>query len=135
MVIEFTPGTVFNQKDLREFDLEKALQGHPLACLYDEQPVSVQAVRRLSEYSLGFDYWHPQLGCWQTAQGLPNMLAQHLRLAPLAEKDGRPLHVGDQIEVFHKDWFRWAKVAMNFDNPELLTANGDWQWRWPESKE
>lgn len=124
--IESRKGKTYALKHLRPFDLELAKQGHPLACQ-----------RKCSEVA--------QLICirekiyvavrWAISGWFVSMeedaadLTRHYRLAPLAIKDGKPLHMGDWIEVnlfatggkwVECDWTYNLKVYENLNN-----------WRWP----
>lgn len=132
-----TEGKTYNPEHLRaaknvEELLTLAKQGHPLAW-HDGSEVThlfepsasfliapMYTVRVWAKY-----HW----SCF----GIPN-LKDDLRLAPLAYKDGKPLHVGDVIE------YRTNNFS-DFDNSQAVTMgwiNGlrhhtlpDWMWRWP----
>jgi hypothetical protein len=137
-MIQFEQGCTYDVAHLRPFDLVLAKQGHPLACLYDEIPVSVKAFRAMSEYTIGFDYWTPKYECWQIGSAVAGMLARNMRLAPLAIRDGRALHVGDVIEWRETLDHLW--LPRNVDPSEVGDSWANVRtyygrdWRWPESK-
>lgn len=143
-MIRFEPGTVYDVAHLRPFDLELAKVGHPLAYEYEFDSkrvgVSVRHFRMMSEKLVTFDAWIPDETMWRgggfSDARLPDIF---LRLAPLSTKDGRGLHVGDEIEVYlgrkngEAIWDRELIVAHD-RGTALLIKSGYETWRWPESK-
>lgn len=132
MTIKFEPGQVYDVAHLRPFDLELALQGHPLATAKGE---GVRAFRVYHHGGVSFDYWREGAfaGGWLPAGTIePANTPIILRLAPLAVKDGRALHVGDEIDIMLIEFWRQhiitARSAINF----FPAARA---WRWPEAKE
>ncbi|MGL4230406.1 MAG: hypothetical protein ACRDAM_02285 [Casimicrobium sp.] len=141
MTIHFTPGTVYDVAHLREFDLELALQGHPLATFRGQ---SVRAFRAMTSGDLplyALDIWDcnaidKEWSC--SGHAIPALqLEGFLRLAPLAVKNGRPLHVGDEIKWAHEsEPENWRTMHAGLAGLAAIEAtSGRIQWRWPERKE
>lgn len=129
-MIEFTPGTVYDVKHLRPFDPELAKQGHPLATSDGEE---VRHFRIAHLDCFLWDIWSEGDATWQDANiGTTDRLSRYLRIAPIAIRDGRPLHVGDVIE-FAGEWGLgltfWRGIA-TIQNVEESMG----RWRWLESK-
>ncbi len=126
--IQFTPGTVYDVEHLRPFDLELAKAGHPLAT---DGGNAVRLFRMHSEIGYIWDWWNPRFKKWAHLSDSETCLPDWLRLAPLAIKDGRGLHAGDEIEVAV-----WDDEACEKKSWEATTANvgtAIWtNWRWPQ---
>lgn len=133
-MIRFEPGTVIAKEHLRPFDLELAKAGHPLAT-YDGKEVRLFRVR--SQHHFSWDVWAESGPSWDNDYGNEEWAKTYLRLAPLAIKDGRPLHVGDEIEqhfvstLLTEDQYFWRRVKIM--SHEAARTLG--HWCWPESKE
>ncbi len=125
MAIKFEPGQVYDVAHLRPFDLDMALEGHPLAT---HDGGGVRLFRETSADGLAWDQWSRYLNAW-VCEFEPNEFAEGmLCLAPLAVKDGRPLHVGDQIVELLRH--RWVATVATLGVLDDLT-----QWSWPEAPE
>jgi hypothetical protein len=130
--IEPKEGKVHDPAHLRPFDIELAKQGHPICT------VSGREVRLLREASKlwSYDEWYAGIGdggYWGTCiHQKETYFANNLRLAPLAVKDGKPLHVGDVIEIC-ANVDNWVAVPyMEHHNTEdYLRWVNDYEWRWP----
>lgn len=127
---QFEPGTVYDVAHLKPFDMKLALAGHPLASRRCE---SIRLFRSMSSNRHNFDYWDADDRSWISQFNLPiERLALELRLAPLAVKDGRALHVGDSIEIKSQPFGRlWQSSIV--DNRSDVSR--DWSardWRWPK---
>jgi hypothetical protein len=109
---------------LRPFDLELARQGHPLAWVDARE---IRLLRKMGGNIYSYDYWDED-GWVSCDLHNEKSLDKNLRLAPLAGKDGKPLHVGDVIEVkvvmFGGDG--WRGVAVTMDNWHRLNICGRW---------
>jgi hypothetical protein len=132
MSIKFEPGRVYDVAHLRPFDLELALAGHPICT---PSGYSARLFRALYNQKYSYDYWTGK-GWMLSGEQCDGSALLNLRLAPLAVKDGRALHVGDEIKVFGSTWMRWARVTLDFYNwVKVLHLQVTMQWRWPEGKE
>lgn len=132
-MIQFEPGCVYDVAHLRPFNLELALQGHPLA-LPDGS--SVRHLRKMSDSYYSYDRWYEDTSSWFCTRDIYCMrLEDSLRLTPLAVKDGRPLHVGDEIEFRRDPHDQWATkrpecwVFSVWQRPSF-----GFEWRWPVKK-
>lgn len=133
-MIEFEPGTVYDVSHLRPFDMELAKAGHPLA---DRFGRAVRCVRYCNKNGLRFDYWDEYAPMWMADYTELGNCAHHLRLAPLALKDDRALHVGDTIELvqfFHDEAGEEKRYAETVVDAELVEglSSGQFDWRWPK---
>lgn len=81
---------------LRPFDLELAKQGHPMAW-EDGCEVSYYFQGRAGMVDTVW-LWRNFYQHW-TERGMYDGCKDSLRLAPLAIKDGKPLHIGDVVNV------------------------------------
>jgi hypothetical protein len=131
-MIQFEQGCVYDVAHLRPFNLELALQGHPLALRSGEQ---VRLFRDMNGFYFALDYWADDFGCWAHLEVRKKGIDDLLRLAPLAVKDGRPLHVEDEIETFYMtdhNAYDYEPNIMTFDRfKEVQTPL---MWRWPVKK-
>jgi hypothetical protein len=129
--IEPKIGKVYDPAHLRPFDLDLAKQGHPCASQHGE---TIRLLRGSADifywdkWIEDSDFWAHQQGEIECVQGELECVLDTLRLAPLAVKDGKPLHVGDVIEVkvvmFGGDG--WKGVAVTMDNWHRLNMCGRW---------
>jgi len=126
--IPYREGKVYDKAHLRPFDLDLAKQGHSLA-LSSGAEIRLFRETRIGIY--GFDYWLPNFG-WSSTGWYNdiNDLNLYLRLAPLAVRDGRPLHVGDVIEVegrtYLNEWF--IKVFELKDSSHITSKSKVWRF-------
>lgn len=127
-MIRFEPGTVYDVAHLRPFDLELAKAGNPLAT-YDGKEVRLFRVRSQRHFS--WDVWAESGPSWDNDYGNEEWAKTHLRLAPLAIKDGRGLHVGDEIEM-GRSLDYWDKTIVTSFQEGMALANADECWRWPK---
>ena len=131
-MIQFEQGCTYDVAHLKPFDLQLALSGHPLASRRGE---SIRLFRSMSSDRYNFDYWDADDRSWISQFNLPTeRLALELRLAPLAVKDGKPLHVGDEVELCipgkrspQSEWaIEWRKHVVSLGS--LPTVLQGWQW-------
>jgi hypothetical protein len=124
--IEHKEGKVYDVAHLRSFDLELAKAGNPICTELGQEVRLLRVVAGLWAY----DRWHKgsnSKGGWESVSHQEEIwLKDNLHLAPLAVRDGRPLHVGDVIEVPSINLTRTATgkdIGKDWINP---------YWRWPE---
>ena len=134
-MIQFEQGCVHNKEHLKLFDMELAKAGHPLATKDGD---SVRCLRQSNPDGdfvvFAFDEWTGDY--WSHEQDYGTRLELRLHLAPLAVKNNRALHVGDEIELCipekrspQDEWaIEWRKhVASLGSLPTVLQG-----WRWPK---
>ncbi len=131
-MITFELGTTYPIEHLRPFDLELAKAGHPLAMVNGH---AVRAFRAQGDNCFAFDWWNGAAK-WLQTENAQHTLCFNLRLAPLAVRDGRPLHVGDEIEVRHatKGWLISSANLTDYHvglYRYVFQDNGQLAWRWP----
>ncbi len=132
-MIRFEPGTVYDVAHLKPFDLPLALAGHPLATKHGRSVRHLRQMDNGDRIIFGFDEWD-EPGWIADCYFLPK-LAQYLRLAPLCVRDGRPLHVRDEIEVsivVSGGGCEWTKIGATIKGhlSGFYKDHSD-QWRWP----
>lgn len=123
---------------VRPFDKNLVEQGHPI-CFVSSTGYAypIRSLRMMDEKNVAFDVFSPQRFAWYAVSSCRfDDLANSGKycLAPLAVKDGRPLHVGDEISVFREEWLGGSdRVKLSFDFwQEKLALSSFWQWRWPD---
>lgn len=130
--IEYKEGTVYDPAHLRPFGLELAKQGHPVAKMNGNvSGLEVSHMFQNDSDSTGFNviYWNT---FWQLTYTPFKSLDKYLRLAPLAVKDGKPLHVGDVIEIFNFDVDKYVvKTIKSVAVWRRLRLDLTDDWRWP----
>jgi hypothetical protein len=128
-MIQFEQGCTYDVAHLKPFDLQLALSGHPLAAKGGN---AVRCFRKMGEECgapvFGFDVWRETL--WSDTAFYETGLTDELRLAPLEVRHDKPLHVGDEIEIF----LGWAKVWQRQKFHPTSYQSQDWRldWRWPK---
>jgi hypothetical protein len=131
--ISYTQGKVYDPAHLRPFDLGLAKQWHPICT------VSGREVRLLREASKlwAYDEWYAGIGeggYWGTCiHQKETYFENNLRLAPLAVKDGKPLHVGDWIEENYSqplDEEPSCELPI-WASPKPAYIGLNYEWRWP----
>lgn len=128
--IPYYEGKVYDTAHLRPFNLDLAKAGHPLATYQGEE---IRLLRDMDS-AWRFDVWRDSKWTARTAEDLN----WTLRLAPLAVKDGRPLHVGDVIQSMNcrYDPFKlpeWEAVKVAVDSFRCyLEENLFIEWRFPK---
>lgn len=132
-MIEFKPGQVYNPEHLRPFNLQLALQGHPLASV---NGFSVRYLRLSEADWFMWDAWAEKSCRWLSFEAPTVFAGDSLRLAPLAIKDDRPLHVRDEIEWRASIAHPWQSRNVG---PSEAAAPWDYvrtyygrDWRWPK---
>ena len=131
-MIQFEQGCTYDVAHLKPFDMELAKSGHPLAMLDSEYGSSVRFFSRDSADTYCFQWWDHLFNKWQFYNNHDHMMPKVLGLAPLGVKDGKPLHVGDSIEIKSQPFGRlWQSSTV--DNRSDVSR--DWRardWRWPK---
>jgi hypothetical protein len=95
--IEYKEGKVYDPAHLKPFDLDLAKAGHPLAN-FDGTEVS-HLFESISADVYSYRGWSKAAGQHYLNTESITLISERLYLAPLAIKDGRPLHVGDWATV------------------------------------
>jgi hypothetical protein len=133
--IPYTVGKTYNPEHLRPFDLALATAGHPLAW-YDGSGIS--HFFDGNQEVVTIRVWEKEF--WSCIR-INKCFLKNLRLAPLAVKDGRPLHVGDVIEMAKLDEYlpnglefaEWSFEKIEPLHIAAITREKEWRanWRWP----
>ena len=122
--IPYYEGKVYDTAHLRPFNLDLAKAGHPLATYQGEE---IRLLRDMDS-AWRFDVWRDSKWTARTAEDLN----WTLRLAPLAVKDGRPLHVGDVIEFEgHSYLNEWFTKIFELKDAWCITNTSKF-WRFPK---
>lgn len=118
--ISHTEGKTYALEHLLPFDLELAKQGHP--CAFADGEEASHIIPHYKEEYLNCRVW--RVGEWRMLIGTD----EDLRLAPLAIKDGKPLHVGDllQIKVVMFGGDGWRDEAVTMNNWNRINTYGRW---------
>ena len=138
--IEYKEGKVYDPAHLRQAKsveelLLLARQGHPICT------TSGREVRLLREASKlwAYDEWFVGIGedgYWGTCiHQKETYFTNNLRLAPIAVKDGKSLHVGDVIEIVNP-YYEHFSDPVTFSSHIMVESDigSDWgriNWRWP----
>ena len=139
--IEPTIGTVYDPAHLHQAKsveelLSLARQGHPLAW-HNGNEVShiffngISDSDVLTSIGVGVRVWNKDEKLWHTPRELDSL--DYLRLAPLAVKDGKPLHVGDVIEENYSqplDEEPSCELPI-WTSPKPAYIGLEYEWRWP----
>jgi hypothetical protein len=105
--------------------------GHPMA---DKWGFEIINLRNSGANVLSFDLWNyievaGGVGPgWDFESVEMKKVGKVIRLAPLATRDGRPLHVGDTVISAGQE------LEITVDEIEKLAQQPDIAWRWPEVK-
>lgn len=132
--IEYKEGKLYDPAHLRPFDLALAKQGHPLAWAINNCGVRYLAQNDTDERWFDFSHYEPNEQIWVNRQRNSSELQSNLRLAPLAVKDGKPLHYLDHVERFYQQneyhHVRWDRTQVGDIGFGFWAKNPD-KWRWP----
>ncbi len=120
-------GKMYDLDDLRPFKLGLAQEGHPCALRAGNE---IRLLRQ-ADGRWVWDSWRQlQSGkpWWEYGGCDFQLLESRLRLAPLAIKDGRPLHIGDTIEekIIMFGGTGGKQTLVNMQNWERLFYHGRW---------
>ena len=132
--IEHKEGKVYDVAHLRSFDLELAKAGNPICTELGQEVRLLRVVAGLWAY----DRWHKGSngkGGWESVSHQEEIwLKDNLHLAPLAVKDGKPLHYLDHVERFYQQneyhRVRWDRTQVGDIGFGFWAKNPD-KWRWP----
>jgi hypothetical protein len=127
-MIQFEQGCVYDVAHLKPFDLQLALSGHPLAAKGGE---AVRFCRNMNHNMTYWDCWIDELNLWRVDWDFTHCVSSKLRLAPLGVKDGRALHVGDEIEM-GRSLDCWDKTIITSFQEGMALANADECGQWPK---
>ena len=129
-MIQFEQGCTYDVAHLKPFDMELAKSGHPLAMLDSEYGSSVRFFSRDSADTYCFQWWDHLFNKWQFYNNHDHMMPKVLGLAPLGVKDGRALHVGDEIERAYDygQFTAWNAGKVRADDVRHDWHNKDWRW-------
>lgn len=135
MSLKFVPGTTYDISHLRPLPdnwQELVDAGHPLADIFGGE---VRHLRRTSDEQYAFDYWYehyPVEFDWNVSFRLTeDAVTSLIRLAPIAVKDGKPLHLGDLIE---RIGFSPTFINSDFNYGLMREILAGYEWRWPVEK-
>jgi hypothetical protein len=134
--IEYKAGKVYAPAHLRQAKsveelLALARQGHPLAWTHNGGEINLIIEVRPKSYV--FSCWDDLLSMWVMRPRGEKKLMKYLRLAPLAVKDGRPLHVGDVIEENYSQPLGEepsCEIPI-WTSPKPAYVGLQYEWRWP----
>ena len=122
--IPYHKGKVYDIAHLRPFNFELAKAGNPLATYQGEE---IRLLRDM-DGAWRFDVWRDSKWTARTTEDLDWLF----RLAPLAVKDGRPLHVGDVIEFEgHSYLNEWFTKIFELKDAWCITNTSKF-WRFPK---
>lgn len=127
--VTYSPAHLRQAKSVEEL-LSLARQGHPLAWAINNCEVRYLAQNDADGRWFDFSHYEPNEQIWINRQRSVFELPVTVRLAPLAVKDGRPLHVGDVIEVKHREWSDFAQIGCTPERWSQIERQGH-AWRWP----
>jgi hypothetical protein len=134
---EYKEGKVYDPAHLRPFSLDLAKRGHPLATKIGED---VRLLREQCEDFYAYDLYctFPIPKQWMSVLDNVHQIENNLRIAPLDVKDGKPLHVGDVIEIANgmsfaiKNAENWVKtIVASPKGKERIIDMSTIKWRWP----
>jgi hypothetical protein len=129
-MIQFEQGCTYDVAHLKPFDMALALAGHPLASSQGHQ---ARNFRMLSDDLYALDWW--VAGHWHMSSCYVHQLQDTFMLAPLAVKDGKPLHVGDEMEIYREfadDDASWVLCKVHSHEMGLALDLRPAFWRWPK---
>lgn len=110
--IEYHEGKVYDTAHLRPFDRKWAKAGHPLAWRDGGEVSHIFPYRKIQVRTeiCVVRHWDLASNFWATHGLVKSMESCKLRLAPLAIKDGRALHVGDEYQIGYTNVLFGEKV-------------------------
>jgi hypothetical protein len=127
-------GTTYPSEHLRDAaSIEQLCEyvdaGHPIAVA---RGYEVRLLRTMNKHSINYSYDCYNDGHWVHGLCLCYDLLDTIKLAPLAYKEGRPLHVGDEIIVIFASCEERVRVEIEGMYPlswwfNLLT-NSEWRF-------
>jgi hypothetical protein len=132
---EIPQGKTYPAADLRtaksiEQLCEYVDAGHPIATDFG---LDVRLLRRESKNNTFFNLDSlNSAGDWISCGLEQHFLIKRIKLAPLAYKNGRPLHIGDEIEL--DDFVHgWVKTTCTLENKHFFTkktiaSNANWRF-------
>ena len=147
--MNFIPGKTYDPAHLRQppENWEELVDaGHPLATARGKAIMHLRPMFKGYGVTVyGYDIWMDDLGEWEPSNkgitnvsGLLDHVRERLRLAPIAVKDGKPLHIWDDIDFDFAgggDAHRmhdWRLVTISTGKPFIKSIlENDSRWRWP----
>lgn len=96
--------------------------GHPIAAC---NGAAIKCIRANISGSTDYDEYD-RAGFWLPKIARNEYLLIHIKLAPLAYRNGRPLHVGDDIEFLYLEC--WNKASVTLETLDFYTNKCLWHF-------
>ena len=140
--MNFIPGKTYDPAHLRQppENWEELVDaGHPLATARGKAIMHLRPMFKGYGVTVyGYDIWMDDLGEWEPSNtglkkvsGRLDHVRERLRLAPIAVKDGKPLHLGDFVQLRDTDsgnWLFTIQLNRDFYTARRILSGNDWRW-------